>query len=173
MMASLGDRFVYATDEWYLLAGRPVPPMDHYRSLDALRENGVGLVREFLDEWKALSIGPAASSVRSLTLVTGALFAPILRHAAAGLAIDVRAVTNTTLGESITVAGLLLARDVIAQLQGGGALGEQVLLPRVMFRGPDETSLDDMKPADVAAALGRPVTLAASMADVVQACGLV
>jgi putative radical SAM enzyme (TIGR03279 family) len=173
LMASLGDRFVYATDEWYLLAGRPVPPMDHYRSLDALRENGVGLVREFLDEWKALAIGPAASCARSLTLVTGVLFAPILRHAAAGLALDVRAVANTTLGESITVAGLLLARDVIAQLKRGGALGEQVLLPRVMFRGPDETSLDDMKPADVAAALGRPVTLAASMADVVQACGLV
>ena len=172
LMASLGDRFVYATDEWYLLAGRPVPPMDHYRHLDAVRENGVGLVREFLDEWKAFSIGPAASSERSLTLVTGVLFAPILRRAAAGLELDVRAVVNTTLGETITVAGLLLGRDVIAQLQGL-PLAEQVLLPRVMFRGPDETSLDDMKPADVAAALGRPVVLAAGMADVARACGLV
>ena len=172
LLSGLGDRFVYATDEWYLLAGRPVPPMDHYRPLDALRENGVGLVRDFLDEWKALAIGPAASSSRSLTLVTGVLFAPILRRAAAGLPLDVRAVVNTTLGETITVAGLLLGQDVIAQLQGGEALMEQVLLPSAMFRGPDETSLDDMKPADVAAALDRPVVLASGMADVVQAANI-
>jgi NifB/MoaA-like Fe-S oxidoreductase len=132
----------------------------------------VGLVRDFLDEWKALAIGPSAPSSRSLTLVTGVLFAPTLRRAAAGLPLDVRAVVNTTLGETITVAGLLLGQDVIAQLQGGPPLMEQVLLPSVMFRGPDETSLDDMKPADVAAALGRPVVLATGMADVVQAANI-
>ena len=171
---ALGDRFVYATDEWYLLAGRPVPPLAHYRQLDALVENGVGLVRGFLDEWKKAQrdLGRAAGAAAdsSLTLVTGTLFAPLLRLAAAeyagltGARVEVRPVVNHALGETITVAGLLLGADVVAQLRGT-ELGERVVLPAVMFRGPGGVTLDDMTPEHVGAALGRPVSLAAGMGD--------
>jgi putative radical SAM enzyme (TIGR03279 family) len=46
----LGLTFVYPSDEWYLLAGRPLPPAAHYDGFGQI-ENGVGMVREFLDEW--------------------------------------------------------------------------------------------------------------------------
>ncbi|MFZ4585512.1 MAG: DUF512 domain-containing protein [Acidimicrobiia bacterium] len=42
----LGRRLVYASDEWYLIAGRPFPSIDAY---DGCRqhENGIGMVRTF------------------------------------------------------------------------------------------------------------------------------
>jgi putative radical SAM enzyme (TIGR03279 family) len=46
-----GLNLVYASDEWYLLAGRQVPPADEYDGFPQL-ENGVGLTRVFLDEWE-------------------------------------------------------------------------------------------------------------------------
>jgi putative radical SAM enzyme (TIGR03279 family) len=47
----LGVTFVYPSDEWYLLAGRPLPPAAHYDGFGQT-ENGVGMVRQFLDEWE-------------------------------------------------------------------------------------------------------------------------
>ncbi|MGQ9784915.1 MAG: DUF512 domain-containing protein [Anaerolineae bacterium] len=48
-----GVTLVYPSDEWYLLAGRPIPPAAEYDGFAQL-ENGVGIVRRFLDEWKWL-----------------------------------------------------------------------------------------------------------------------
>jgi putative radical SAM enzyme (TIGR03279 family) len=49
--ATLGVNFAYCTDEWYLVAGRSVPPKRAYDGLD-LQANGLGMVRDFLDEWR-------------------------------------------------------------------------------------------------------------------------
>jgi putative radical SAM enzyme (TIGR03279 family) len=168
-----GDRFVYPSDEWYLLAGASFPPLDHYGYLAALRENGVGLVPEFHDEWAALQ-GPAAEidpAFSRLTLVTGALFAPILSRAASELyalshnTIEsvVVPVANDWFGTTVTVAGLLTAADVVSALEGRD-LGEIVVLPGAMF-SLDGVTLDDWTPDDIAAKLKRPVALAEGMGD--------
>jgi NifB/MoaA-like Fe-S oxidoreductase len=49
----LGLTFVYPSDEWYLLAERPVPPAAEYDGFGQI-ENGVGMVRHFLDEWEQI-----------------------------------------------------------------------------------------------------------------------
>ncbi len=168
-------RFVYPTDEWYLVTERPVPPLSHYDDLDGLQENGLGMVRTFLNEWATVRRAevPVLEPVRRrVTLVTAALFAPTLTRAAAELAadsgttIDVIAIRNERLGETITVAGLLMAQDILDQLQGR-ELGEVVVLPRIMFDHPDGISLDDLHPLHIARTLGRPVALADLMGDVV------
>lgn len=170
-----GARFVYATDEWYLVSGREVPSMDAYDG-QQLFENGLGLVRRFLDDWESVrqeirDTGPDVAQGRQVTLVTGTLFAPVLRATAAefsqltGAVVTVLPAVNETLGETITVAGLLMAGDVLAQLQVAGR-GELVVLPRVMFDHPDGISLDDLAPQEVAAHLGRPVALADTLGDV-------
>ena len=46
-----GCGFVYPSDEWYLVAGREVPPADEYDGFPQV-ENGVGMVRQLLDEWE-------------------------------------------------------------------------------------------------------------------------
>jgi putative radical SAM enzyme (TIGR03279 family) len=170
-----GVGFVYPTDEWYLRTGQPIPPREAYDGL-ALQENGLGMVRDFLDDWVGVgtSLHETEPRVQSLTLATGALFAPTLEGAAreladaAGVQIEVVPVENRRLGETITVAGLLMAEDVIAALQTRD-LGERLVLPRIMFDHPETISLDDVSPDGVATALGRPVYLADTMRDVLAA----
>ncbi|MCC7206212.1 MAG: DUF512 domain-containing protein [Anaerolineae bacterium] len=178
--ARFGVGFAYPTDEWYLAAERPLPDLGEYDGL-ALHENGLGMVRRFLDEWAVIRAEEVAAlrlTVTRITLATAALFAPVLAQTAAelgaatGLEIDVRAISNTVLGETITVSGLLMGGDVIAQLmplRDSGALGDVVILPRIMFDHPQGISLDDKTPLDVARALDRPVALADLMGDVLDA----
>jgi putative radical SAM enzyme (TIGR03279 family) len=151
--ARLRERFgahvAYLSDEWYLRLGEDVPPLPAYDGLD-LTENGVGLARRFLE-----SDASGSTHHAPRTLVTGTLFAPLLRSATDA---DVIPVVNHFFGETVTVAGLLTAQDVIAELQGR-ELGQRVALPPTMFGGPEERSLDGMLPEDVAQALGRPVVV--------------
>ncbi len=175
----LGARFVYATDEWYLVADRPVPPLEAYDG-QALHENGLGLVRQFLDELEGLEDEIRREKHRPLTfrhigLVTGALFGPVLRHAAeaferhSGCQVEVIPVANQRLGESITAAGLLMAADIVQQVSQRD-IPDLVVLPRVVFDHPDMISLDNVSPQQVADALQRPLALADVMGDVWDAC---
>ncbi len=148
----LSARFVYLSDEWYLATGEPIPPIAAYDGLD-LAENGVGAVRRFLDEIDHRLRPALAGSVRH-TLVTGTLFAPLLREAIAGWSgVTIVPVVNRFFGETVTVAGLLTGEDVVFGLRGR-ELGEAVVLPPEMFGGPDGQSLDEMGPGDVERSIG-------------------
>jgi putative radical SAM enzyme (TIGR03279 family) len=149
----LGVSFVYLSDEWYLRLGEEVPSLEAYDGLD-LTENGVGLVAAFKAESSRLR--SAVRDLESVTLATGTLFAPVLRDAVAGLPVEVVPVINHFFGAPVTVAGLLTAADVVAQLADRD-LGDALLLPPAMFAGPEGQSLDDKWPRDVSQALGRPV----------------
>jgi NifB/MoaA-like Fe-S oxidoreductase len=172
----MGVRFVYPTDEWYLVSEREVPPVEAYDGQE-LQENGLGMVRRFLDEWAEVQTeitqfqGDLSAFRQSLTLVTGTLFAPVLEAATAefsqqtGATVHVQPIINQRLGDTITAAGLLMAQDVVQQLKTAG-YGDLVLLPRVMFDHPDVIALDDTSPQQVANELNRPVILADLMGDV-------
>lgn len=152
----LGVTFAYLSDEWYLRLNEDVPPAEHYDGLD-LTENGVGLARRFLST-EQQRLTSLISDLESPTIATGTLFAPVLRSALAGLPAEVISVSNRFFGESVTVAGLLTAQDVIAQLKDRNR-GGVVVLPPAMFAGPEGQSLDEMWPADVEEALGRPIVV--------------
>jgi putative radical SAM enzyme (TIGR03279 family) len=158
----LGAHFVYLSDEWYLRLGRKVPPAGAYDGLD-LTENGVGLVTQFLE---AMGHAPESriTDRGSRTLVTGTLFAPVLRQVVAQFAnVEVVPVVNRFFGETVTVAGLLTGRDVVAQLLERN-LGDVVMLPPAMFGGPEGQSLDEMWPQEIGETLGRPVVVGMTVA---------
>jgi NifB/MoaA-like Fe-S oxidoreductase len=177
-MESFGERFVYPSDEWFIVADRPMPAADYYDD-HQLHENGLGMVPRFLDNWTgeqaeieaALNGDTPPYRASSMTLVTGALFGGILADCArrfsqlTGVPVEVLPAANVRLGESITAAGLLMGGDVLSQLHEI-SLGEMVVLPRVMFDHPDVIALDDISPQDMANALKRPVALADTMGDV-------
>jgi NifB/MoaA-like Fe-S oxidoreductase len=153
----LGINFVYLSDEWYLRLGEEVPPTEAYDGLD-LTENGVGLVRRFLETGDR-RLQSLISDFRSPTLVTGMLFAPVLRELTAGIPnVEVVPVVNRFFGETVTVAGLLTGQDVAAQLRER-SLGDVVVLPPAMFGGPEGQSLDEKWPQEVEEALGRKVVV--------------
>lgn len=182
--------FVYASDEWYLLAGREVPPAAAYDDFPQV-ENGVGMVRQLLDEWEELKaqLGrrPGRRRWRPATLVCGTLIAPVLDRIVSELNEHTQAnwhagwrlvpVVNDFFGEVTTVSGLLTGRDVLAALRGR-QLGEIVLLPRAMFTGrygagsaPPGTTLDDLHLADIAAHLDVPVAMTGTLAEALSAAG--
>jgi NifB/MoaA-like Fe-S oxidoreductase len=152
----LGKAFVYLSDEWYLRLEKRVPGAAHYDDLD-LTENGVGLVRRFLNE----SAGRLEGLVAELDdpiVVTATLFAPTLRRSLEGTGAEIVSVPNRFFGESITVAGLLTSEDVIQRLKGREDSGD-VVLPPAMFGGPEGQSLDGAWPVDIEEALGRKVVV--------------
>jgi len=161
-----GLNLVYASDEWYLLAGLDVPPAEEYDGFPQL-ENGVGLTRVFLAE--ILDIRDCRSRVGKVTLVCGTLIAPVLERKAAELSqvvVEVVPVENRFFGPTVTVSGLLTGRDVVEVLQGR-ALGEVVFLPRAMFDASGELTLDDMTLAAIGERLRVEVEVAGTMGEVV------
>lgn len=71
----------------------------------------------------------------------------------------VYAVVNHYFGETIDVAGLVTATDLMTQLKGQ-PLGERLLLPANMLRHGGDIFLDDYRVSDVERALGVPVRIA-------------
>ena len=155
----LGAIFAYLSDEWYLRIGEAVPKASHYDGLD-LTENGVGLVRQFLDH-RQDELVSRISDLQLPTIVTSTLFAPVLRSCLAGTEARVVPIVNRFFGESITVAGLLTAEDVVGQLSDRDGQGP-VILPAAMFGGPEGQSLDEARPVDIESALGREVVVGPS-----------
>lgn len=162
----LGSRLVHAADEFYVLAGRPVPPAAVYEGFPQL-ENGVGLVRTFQDGFRR-ELRRRRSAVRRarVTVITGRSAAPLLSRlaaeaAAAGVAARVVAVANEFFGPHVTVAGLLtgsdIARTLAALRDQGWQPGEEVLLPGAAVRPEEGDFLDGWRPPDVARAAGVPV----------------
>ena len=145
LLKDRGTRYVFASDEFYLTAGRPLPTTDEYEGFPML-ENGVGMVRDFIDA--ATPALPAALPTRKRVLIaTGRLFAPVLDAAVeplrrvGKLELEVRALTNRTFGPVTTVAGLLAGRDVLAGVEPGEA--DLLLLSPNMFKYGTKTMLDD------------------------------
>ena len=150
-----GLHFVHASDEWYELAGEPLPEAERYDGYLQL-ENGVGMLRLFLDEFdeamESLEKDPGKLEERrgELSIATGRLAYPYLADMARRmterfplLVIHVYAITNDFFGEQITVSGLLTGRDIIGQLRGR-PLGKRLLLPQNMLRSGEDYFLDDV-----------------------------
>ncbi|MBF8288586.1 MAG: protein of unknown function DUF512 [Candidatus Rokubacteria bacterium] len=159
---ALGTRFVWASDEVYLEAGRPVPAAAAYEGFPVI-EDGIGLVRRFSDGFAraARRLPARVAAHRTVTVVTGALFAPHMRRlvdrlSVRGLRVELAPVVNDWFGHGIGVAGLLTGQDIAAQL-AGRALGDEVLVPAVAIRDGAGVFLDDLSAADIGARLGVPV----------------
>jgi putative radical SAM enzyme (TIGR03279 family) len=162
LRARLGKGFVYASDELYVLAGRDeVPPAAHYDGFPVLT-NGVGLVRNMLDEWqRLLERLPAKSSfpVREVAWVTGQLAAPALNRMAdawqvlQGWRPRVVVVDNAYFGEGqISVSGLLSGADLIRALRSLPVTIEDIVLPAGPFGFDGRATLDGVSAEEVGAA---------------------
>ncbi len=155
----LGSRFVFASDEWYIKAGYDIPTADYYEGYGQI-ENGVGMMRSFIDEveeyLKALNSNPKA---RKVSLVTGVLAYDMIKELLDKLhqrfpQIETKlyCIENHFYGPEITVTGLLTGQDIIEQLKGKD-LGEYLMLPNVLLRSGEEVLLDDITVNDIQNAL--------------------
>jgi putative radical SAM enzyme (TIGR03279 family) len=154
--------FVFPADEFYLLSGETIPERDYYEDFAQI-EDGVGMVRHFLDEFEAV----AARRRKPLTglrgtLVTGRLFFPVLAQCVeklnrlTGAKLAVREAENRFLGKRVTAAGLLSGKDILAALRGCDA-GGFVIIPGEALAFDNRLLLDGMTLDDLSRELGLPV----------------
>lgn len=164
-----GLHFVHASDEWYILAERVMPPADSYDGYLQL-ENGVGMLRLLMDEfedslvqyqrWKEIYPQRAGKPKHTaFSMATGRLAYPYIKEIAQrlmecipGLDIRIYEIVNDFFGEKITVSGLLTGQDILAQLREKELLGE-LLLPQNVLRSGEDVFLDDMTLSQLGKAL--------------------
>ena len=165
-----GVHFVHASDEWYLLAGRPLPEKDRYDGYLQL-ENGVGMLRLLKEE-----VGETLAEVkpdgetpkRRVSIATGRLAGPFLKELGKqietvyqNVTLQIFEIRNDFFGKSITVSGLITGQDLIAQLKDQD-LGDELLLPTNMIRSGERVFLDDLTIEDAEEALGIPIRIVES-----------
>lgn len=158
-----GTRTAYASDEFYLTAGLPIPDASFYGDFAQL-ENGVGMLSLLRSEVEAaLSDQDGDSRSRRVSIATGVAAHPFLN----GLVDEIQKkwhtvectvypIINDFFGHKITVAGLLTGRDIIAQLKDK-PLGDELLLSSSMLRDGTDVFLDDVTLPEMEKALGIPI----------------
>ena len=163
--ARIGTNFALLGDEIYLRAGRAIPARTHYGDYPQI-EDGVGMVRSFVKEFGKVTrrIERDANlnvQTRSGTILTGTLFAPVLRklvhklNERVGSQLIVEPVENGYFGGDVSVAGLLTGRDLLSARER--IKGDFVLIPRQMLKSDEEIMLDGLTLRDVAQSLDLPV----------------
>lgn len=155
-----GRSIVYPSDEWYLTAGRPIPPADFYDEFAQL-EDGVGMWRRYHDTFLEELARPRRLVIpRKLDVVTGTLAAPLIAQMAQavgrrypGVRVFVHPIENRFFGGNVSVAGLVTATDIIDQCKG--RLHSRVLaVPQVMLQDEGDRFLDDITLPQLGEALG-------------------
>jgi len=158
----LGIAFVYLADEFYLLAGAPLPSAARYDGFPQI-ENGVGMTRSFLDRFARQKYRfPREVKPVRVSIVSGELAAPILTarvlpvlNTISGLQAEVVAVKNRFFGGKVTVSGLITGGDIIGQLRGMER-ADLIMIPPNCRNG-DGLFLDDLDLDGLSRALDAPV----------------
>ncbi len=172
----LGSRFAWLSDEWYLLAGLPLPEREAYEDLPQ-QENGVGSIRAFLEALDRASrrLPERLSRPRRLGWVVGGLVAGALApvvdrlNGVEGLELLLHGLPSPYWGQTQVVTGLLTGSDLLEGLAGRD-LGEELLLPAVMLRQGEPVFLDDLSLETLADRLPVPIRLVQGADDFVAAC---
>ena len=159
MRSQYGTNFVYASDEFFLLAGEALPDSSYYDGFPQI-ENGVGMMTDFkesLDAALSEARGVRGNDVpRRVGIITGRLAADFMRDCAqkasavCGVELSVYPVTNDFFGEDITVSGLITGVDIIRQVPPGA---DRYLIPENMVRSHTHDLLDDVTTEDIEKAL--------------------
>ena len=160
-----GLHFIHCSDEWYILAGLPLPEEERYDGYLQL-ENGVGMLRLLEEEvQEELAHRKGDERVRRVSIATGKLAAPFIqenvervRTVYGNVEAQVYPIRNDFFGELITVSGLITGQDLKEQLKGKD-LGECLLIPCNMLRAGENVFLDDVTVEEVEEQLGVPVAV--------------
>lgn len=159
-----GQRKVFASDEFYILAEKPIPEADFYEDFLQL-ENGVGLWALLKSEASsAIEDAEVLENERTVSIATGVSAYPLiaeivdkLKKKCHNLTVNVYPIKNEFFGEQITVSGLITGGDILNQLEGK-PLGDELLIPSSMLRHENDLFLDDMHIDTLGERLGVKIT---------------
>lgn len=155
----------YASDEFYILAERPIPLEECYDGYPQI-ENGVGLMRSLQTEVETALLQEEGDELnRSVGIVTGVLAADFMdsllkmvQNKFPRLNYKIYPIVNRFFGEKITVSGLVTGGDILTQLEDEN-LPERFILPSVMLRAEQDLFLDNVSIDDVREKLDRTIDI--------------
>ena len=165
LLAEKGTRFVWAADEFYVKAGKAVPNGETYEDYPQI-ENGVGLLAKFEEDF-AYALETAEKCNGKLSVATGeSAYDFIKEHSLIlneklGCEITVHKIKNEFFGDTVTVAGLVVGRDIYNALSSKD-LGERLIIPSVMLREFHDVFLDNMTVSELERKLNVKITVADS-----------
>lgn len=170
----LKSRCIWLADEWFLIAGQPLPPASDYADYPQIG-NGVGSIRQFLQQFEQVFQKLRPGNVhppRTWTWIVGnaveKAFEPIVEqlNQVEGLRVNQVALCSEYWGQTITVTGLLTGSDLLNALQGRD-LGDGILLPSVMLKQGETRFLDDMSLEDLANRLNTKILPVAGVEELI------
>ncbi len=162
-----GTNWLYLSDEWFLIAEEPVPDEDWYDGFPQL-ENGVGMVRDFIEETRrevqTLEKLPLREP-RHLTLATATLASGFMRtdivpllERIPNLNVHLEVVLNRLYGPDVTVTGLLSGGSFQHHFANLPETDLLLLPPNVL--NEEDVFLDDETPLGLQRKLGgRPMAI--------------
>ena len=136
---------VCCSDEFFLLAGKKIPPAKYYGNFSQL-EDGVGSIRMLLEDFKGLDIPKKINKKTNILFATSFAAKSALDiissklNKTENLTTEVVPVKSNYWGQDITVAGLITTDDLIAALKDKEC--DFVVIPSVMLRQYSEDFLD-------------------------------
>ena len=159
-----GDRIVYPSDEFYIIAEEELPSADEYGEFKQI-ENGVGMVSLFEEEFiSALDMEDGDSEERYADVVTGMMSKDMITGLMKRIGekfpnthVTVHAVRNDFFGPTITVSGLLTATDILAQVRREDVMGDRIILPESVLRRDGDRFLDDITKEEFEERMGLPI----------------
>ncbi|WP_270504964.1 DUF512 domain-containing protein [Paraclostridium sordellii] len=151
-LKELGTRFIFLSDEFYMIANRQLLDYDEYEGFIQF-ENGVGMISKLEREIKDyLATNPKNSMdvKKKVSIATGHSaynficdMANCMMEKYPELDIKVYKIINNFFGDTITVSGLITATDIIDQLKNED-LGKTLYIPRSMLKADEEIFLDNI-----------------------------
>jgi putative radical SAM enzyme (TIGR03279 family) len=143
------SRFVFAADEFYILAGQELPKLSEYEEMEQF-ENGIGMMRKFLTDYnrRKSAIVHLKKNTR-VALMTGISAYKILNEQIIHdlkknrFFIDIFPVINYFWGKNVTVSGLLTGGDLLRAVKKINKRYDVALLPPNCLNN-DDLFLDDL-----------------------------
>ena len=168
----LGTTFAFPSDEFFCIAGRPIPPESWYEDFPQI-ENGVGLLRLFESDFReALAEREPLPARRALSMAGGEAVYPFFRElyralVPYGIDLSVYPIRNDYFGGNVSVGGLVTGGDLVRQLTGRLSSGV-LLIPHNMLREGEDVFLDGMTLLEAEEALSVRIRPVRSGADLVE-----
>ncbi|MBD5402614.1 DUF512 domain-containing protein [bacterium] len=136
---------VCCSDEFFLLAGEPIPPAKYYGNFCQL-DDGVGALRLTLDDFNKIKLPKTVSKPYKMIFACSYAAKDMLKEVCVklnkikNLTVEVHPVKSEYWGQDITVAGLITTDDLIRTVKNVEC--DTVIIPSIMLRPYTEDFLD-------------------------------
>ena len=159
-----GINLIYASDEFYINAGLPIPEASEYDGFPQI-ENGVGMIASMQEEFdEAIKLVPSKKFSRKIAIATGEIAYDFIKSlclrlmdACEGLTISVFPIKNEFFGGGVNVSGLVTGGDIVRTLKDASGFDE-LLISECMLRSGEDIFLDDMTLSELSRKLGVKIT---------------